>query len=119
MLLTLRLMEGEWLDYMAISLVFNGYGKGTWRIIDKNWVNLVAYEYEGTFVRQNHGGYPALLCSDGHSEGPAFILMNGPTGEWSKSKTGGDAGLIENPRNSYGRKLDMTWTDSNLLETTL
>ena len=118
MLLNLTLMQGSWQEQVPLSLVFKGNGKGTWKAVDPYWINLLAHEKEGTFVRKFYAGSNSIHCYDGHSDEPAFILVNAPGSEWASRPDSGP-GLIENPRNPCGLQLDMTWMNSNLLETKL
>jgi hypothetical protein len=117
-LISVTLMQGSWKELVPLSLVFKGNGKGTWKAIDPYWINLLAYEKEGSFVRQYYGGTQAICCYDGHSDEPAFVLCGAPANEWATRPDSGP-GLIENPRNPCGLQLDMAWMNSNLLETKL
>jgi hypothetical protein len=116
-LINLTLMQGSWKEQVPLSLVFKG-SKGTWKAVDPYWINLLAWENEGTFVRKFHAGSQSILCYDGHNDDPAFVLVGAPASEFATRPDSGPA-LIENPRNPCGLQLDAVWMNSNLLETTL
>jgi hypothetical protein len=117
MLIALQLQDGDWSDIVMVSLVYRAGGKGTWRVTTPYWINLLAYETEGEFVRKPYSGYPSILCYDSHNDDPAFVIVKGPSGEWDKTDSG--VALIVKPRNPYGLNLDVTWRNDNLVESTL
>jgi hypothetical protein len=131
MFLNLRMTEANydpdnpdsWVYKAMMSLVFKQGGKGTWRILDTEWICMLAYDVKGEFTYtkkdSDHSDMATVRCFDGHSDEPAFVLLQGPNGESFKHPYGGYLVEVENPRNPYGKSLDVEWSQDVLMETEL
>lgn len=109
--LYLRLKDQKgWSVTLRVDLSFQGYGKGTWKIFDRNdpW-GLLSLRANGWFDYDPNTQCMDFQCLDNYGSWKScFFLCDAPSSSNDSSHTDGD-GVVGCPANPAGKGLLIEW----------